>query len=173
MGVPLAAIRFEAPLRTFRGRHARGGDYLHQRTLRELLTWPVADNRPDLAVVLIDHDADQGRKARLVETTTDLFVSRVIAVAIQEFEAWLIADIAAVATAIRGNFPDPGSPENLSPGRAKELLANACATHPDGIDRKAIRIQIANTCDLATVERRCSAFVDFGRDIANLPGIRQ
>src|SRR5947209_6964249 len=63
--VPENAIRFEQPLRTRRGRIARGSMLHDAQTLRELMTWGAPQRRPDLALVLVDCDGDPGRKTRL------------------------------------------------------------------------------------------------------------
>src|SRR5580704_10360316 len=63
--IPDGEILFESPLRT-RGRVARGSDLIDRRTVRQLLTWPDPNLRPDLVVVLVDRDEDKQRKNRLV-----------------------------------------------------------------------------------------------------------
>ena len=121
--IPEAAVVFEEPLRTRRGRLARGSDLHNASTLQQLLTWGSRDRQPHLAIVLIDSDGDAGRKARVAATLQEQDVLKVIAMAVKEFEAWLIADHRAVANAL-GKGPDSlGSPESLAPRAAKEGLA--------------------------------------------------
>ena len=51
-----------------------------------------------IAVVLVDQDDDTQRKRDLDTATADLVVTRVVAVAVKEFESWLLADAAACDT---------------------------------------------------------------------------
>jgi hypothetical protein len=97
--LPETAVLFEEPLRTNRGRPARGSDLLDRQTLRRLLMWPSAARRPQLAIVLVDADGDETRRPTLNAATENVTTPRVVAVAVQEVEAWLIADMNAVRIA--------------------------------------------------------------------------
>ncbi len=157
--IPTAAIRFESPLRT-RGRIAT--DLQHQRTLRQLLTWLDPRKRPDLAVVLVDCDGENTRKARLMGYVTGLPVAHVIAVAIQEFEAWLLADAVTVGRIAGASRAFAGPPEGLHPTLAKsELSAWLASTH----DVRHARRQIASSCDLAIVAKACSSFATLMQEL--------
>jgi len=164
--LPAPAVRFEAPLRDRRGNVARGTALLHRETLRQLLTWPLAHMRPDLAVVLVDGDEDLSRKARLEELVSDIAVSRVIAVAVQEFEAWLIADHAAVRKALGAALPAPADPERMARREAKGLLASWMGDRTES-SKRGIRMTLASLCDLEVVRRRCAAFDEFLRALAS------
>lgn len=141
--LPVAAVRFRAPLR-HRGRIAVGSDLLHSKVLRQLLTWPRVDARPDLAVVLVDEDGDAGRRSRLEANVDGLPVRVVVGVAVRELEAWLLADTAAVREATQRNVASPPNVESLDPGEAKRRLADAT----DGVETFAKRMKIAQTADL-------------------------
>jgi hypothetical protein len=153
--VPVAAVRFRAPLR-HRGRIAVGSDLLHPKILRRLLTWPRVDARPNLAVVLVDEDGDTGRRSRLEATVEGLPVQVVVGVAVRELEAWLLADTAAVRTATQRDVAAPPSVEGLEPGEAKRRLAVAT----DGAQTFAKRMAIAQTADLGRL-RKLHAFERF------------
>jgi hypothetical protein len=62
--------------------------YGNRNDLRRLLVWPMGSNdparRPDVAIVLVDGDEDRGRKQLLEGWVSNLAVTSVIAVAIQE-----------------------------------------------------------------------------------------
>jgi hypothetical protein len=163
--IPAPAVRFEAPLRDRRGNVARGTALLHRETLRQLLSWPLAHKRPDLVVILVDCDEEQDRKARLEDCVSDLVVSKVIAVAVQEFEAWLIADHAAVCKALDAPLTVPRDPERMARREAKGLLASWMGSRPESSERN-VRRTLANLCDLDIVRRRCSAFDELLRDLA-------
>lgn len=141
--LPTAAIRFRSPLR-HRGKIAVGSDLLHQRILRQLLTWPRVESRPDLAVVLVDEDGDAGRRGRLEAIVEGLPVRVVVGVAVRELEAWLLADMKAVGAATERTIKAPPNVESLEPGEAKSRLADAT----DGVDTFAKRMKIAQTADL-------------------------
>ena len=96
--VPMSEVRFDVPLRT-RGRRARGSDLLHGPTVRRLLTWATPMAKPDLAVVIVDADGEANRHVALrhiLSSRREPQPPAVIGVAVQEFEAWLIADEAAL-----------------------------------------------------------------------------
>ncbi|MFY0527091.1 DUF4276 family protein [Archangium gephyra] len=156
------AIQFEEPLRS-RGKLARGS-MLHSRTtLRPLLFWADEDLRPDLAIVLVDADGKEERQAELDSALEHLTVEAVAAVAIQEFEAWLIADPEAVKSVLRGPHSPPKPPERLGRRQAKELLQQWCDEHASKQDPPELRRQLVQQLDLDTVARACSSFAEFLR----------
>ena len=171
-GVPAAAVRFEAPLRDRRGNVARGAALLQRETLRQLLSWPLPRMRPELVVVLVDCDEDPGRKARLEEIVAGIAVSTVIAVAVQEFEAWLVADHRAVCQALDATLSAPKEPERMARREAKGLLATWMGDRT-AVDQRGIRRTLAGLCDLDIVRRRCTAFDQFLRDLDGAFAARQ
>lgn len=154
-------IQFEEPLRTRRGKLVRGSDLHSPETLRSLLFWADARKQPDLVVVLVDQDGDDERQRVLITATGELLVETVIGVAIQEFEAWLIADPAALKTVFRQSLSMNHSPERLGRRDAKEQLRQWSEEHGRSKDPAELRRQLAEHCDLATVARQCPAFADF------------
>jgi len=164
--LPDAAIRFHRPLRTDAGRVARGSDFLKVARLRKLLSWPPSPNRPDLAVVLVDADGDRSRKGTLDAGTAMVpgaRLGRVIGVAIEEFEAWLVADDRAVSEGLHATFPTPKAPETMAPQEAKLLLAEAIALA--GADPQVVRRTIAEKCGLDAISARCPSFADFRAEL--------
>jgi len=156
------SIQFEEPLRS-RGKLARGS-MLHSRTtLRPLLFWADEELRPDLAIVLVDADGQEERQAELDSALENLTVEAVAAVAIQEFEAWLIADPEAVKSVLRGPHSPPKPPERLGRRQAKELLQQWCAEHASKQDPAELRRQLVQELNLDTVARACSSFTGFLR----------
>jgi len=154
--IPAAAIRFESPLRTH-GRLPRGSDLQHEQTLRRLLTWPLPTMRPDLSIVLVDCDVEPSRRARLEGYVANLPGEKVIAVAVQEFEAWLLADRAVLKKVMGGvDRPFLGPVEGLQPAGAKrelgEWIGQARASTTD------LRFDLARTVDLAILSREAPSF---------------
>ena len=161
--LPEGAVRFVEPLRTATSRVARGSDFLNRPTLRRLLTWLDPAIRPDLAVIIVDADGDAGRRARLAECVADLPLPRVVSVAVQEFEAWLIADSAAVSGALGRPFETPPAPETLRPRAAKALLGKAVAEA--GASDAEARLSIAHLATLDGIAKRCPAFAALRADL--------
>jgi len=160
-GVDPSAVRFEAPLHNTRGKVVKGS-MLHSRdTLRPLLFWGGANKQPDLAIVLVDADGDAGRQRLLDEAIEGVPVKAVVAVAIQEFEAWLVADPDALKSILRKPLSVPKSPEKLSRREAKELLQQWCEEHARSRDAAELRRDLARQCDLDTLAQKCTAFASF------------
>jgi len=157
--IPAAAVQFVGPLR-LGIRPVRGGDLLREKNVRRLLSWPPSDRLPDLAVLLIDDDGKK-RRNEISAWVRDVTVEAVVAVPVQEFEAWLIADVEAVP----GTGELPAHPESLAPGRAKELLRNrltpGCA---NVVDILKARTEIARRADLARLAK-LPAFTAFESDL--------
>lgn len=165
--VPAAAVQFEAPLRTGRGTVARGAELLDRGTLRRILSWARPTQRPDLAVILVDADDSNDRHTRLVDFTKDLPGQRVFGVAVREFEAWLLADVATFR-AVLDQEHTVSSPERLDPGAAKLLLNERCdASEPDDrkAHRRAARQKLCEHSALDVIARGCPSFAAFLDDL--------
>ena len=149
-----------------KGRHARGSDLLDRTRLRQLVTWPKPELVPDLVIVLVDSDGDRQRRTMLRDWVRDKTPS-VIAMAIEEFETWLIADSECVrnvvgsTTALAGAVPEP---EKLARTEAKNLLGTWLGG--TGTDQRLlVRRQIANLCDLQLLQTRCPSFSEVVSDL--------
>jgi hypothetical protein len=167
--VPEAAVAFVAPLRTGRGHVPRGSQLLDRQTLRRLTSW--ARGAPRLAIVLVDEDGQAGRRSTLYEHLAGLSAPplRVVAVARQEFEAWLIADLRAVAPALGFSPDEPGAREALPPRRAKELLhawIEQSGASGDPAFRRRVRMDLARAADL-DILAALESFRRFTEDLSN------
>jgi hypothetical protein len=153
--IPREAVRFLEPLRTGRGGVAKGSNLLHDKTLRRLLGYLPAF-RPDLAIVLVDADGEPTRKRKLEGILHDIPGNKLIAVATQEFESWLVGDPAAL-TAVLGVDANraPPHPERLAPSAAKALLTELTASNEDP---RLARLNLARHLDLEAVSGRCASF---------------
>ncbi|MDY7226499.1 DUF4276 family protein [Hyalangium rubrum] len=160
-GLDASLVQFEEPLRTGRGKLARGSILHSPNTLRPLLFWADPGRQPDLAVVLVDADGDEERQPLLDSALEGIPVEAVVSVAIQEFEAWLVADTAALQSVLRQPLAPPKPPEKLSRRQAKELLQQWCEQHARSRDAAEIRRDIARQCDLDTLRQQCTAFARF------------
>lgn len=156
------SIQFEEPLRS-RGKLAKGSMLHSPNTLRPLLFWADEDMRPDLALVLVDADGKEDRQTELDSALQELTVDAVVAVAIQEFEAWLIADPEAVKSVLRKPLSPPRPPERLGRRQAKELLQQWSDEHASKREPAELRRQLVRECDLDTLARVCPAFAELLR----------
>jgi hypothetical protein len=131
-----------------------------------LLTWPRPEDRPDLAVVLVDQDGQPGRAALLAEHLAGLPAPHVVVVAIQEFEAWLVADPGALRAVFGVEATAPPAPEALEPREARGLLRGWAVTWGRGEAARLLRCDLARSCDLGIVQAACPAFRRFMKDLA-------
>ncbi len=158
-------VRFEEPLRTGRGKLARGSILHSPTTLRPLLFWADPNKQPDLAIILVDADGDDERQGLLDSALEGLLVKAIVSVAIQEFEAWLVADHSALKSVLHKPLAPPKPPEKLSRRQSKELLQQWCAEHASSRDAAELRRDIARECDLDVLARQCTAFASFLRKL--------
>ncbi|MFL5347591.1 MAG: DUF4276 family protein [Hyalangium sp.] len=164
-GLNASDVSFEEPLRTGRGRLVKGSTLHSPDTLRPLLLWADPKKQPDLAIVLVDADGDDERQGLLDSALEGLSVKAIVSVAIQEFEAWLVADPSALKSALRKPLASPKPPEKLAKRQAKELLKEWCEEHASSRDAAEIRRDIARECDLEVLARQCTAFASFLRKL--------
>jgi len=163
-GIPHEGIHFEQPLRT-RGRLAKGSDLISRTTLRQLLTWADPARRPDLAVVLVDADGDSSRRRTLLAETNALPVTKIIAVAVEEFEAWLVADQKAVAEVLGSKARLDDRPEKLPRREAKRLLASWCGQPDESRSGEMIRLSLARHADPSRLRARSASYAQLVEDL--------
>jgi len=157
--LPPEAVRFVEPLRTGTGLVARGSQLRHRQIVRQLLAgWAPDQKKPDLFVILVDADGEAGREKSLQEWTSDLGACA-IGVAVQEFEAWLVSDQAAVQRSLGAEFAAAPDPEGMRPREAKRLLDDAITR--SGKPASQVRMALAGLLSLALVAKRCRAFKAF------------
>lgn len=163
---PLSFV-FHEPLRMRSGRSAQGSQLLDRRNLRQLHDWARPDRAPHISIVLVDGDEVRDRRESLSSALEAIERPRwVVAIAVQEFEAWLIADqqvLKLLGQPVPDQSPDP---ENLKRREAKRLLDTWIEKLPDANDA---RRELAQKLDLDVLSRRCPSFARFLADIDNLP----
>ncbi|MFN8793525.1 MAG: DUF4276 family protein [Betaproteobacteria bacterium] len=166
--IPRAAISFLAPAR-IEAKKVQGSDLHVTKHMRQLLQAAML-HEAHLAIVLVDADGDSQRRRLLTDGTQDLSVPRVIAVAVQEFEAWLLADQRALVDGLQVTETPP-APESWPPGEAKQLLRrwlDDCAPTPSQVEVAehvpTRRIAIASALDLDLLARQRS-FQQFQVDL--------
>ncbi|HET6148396.1 MAG TPA: hypothetical protein VFH68_12760 [Polyangia bacterium] len=125
--------------------------------LRQLLTFASSEKRPDLGVILVDSDGNDDRKTFVESALVGIPLPHVVAVPIQEFESWLIADHRAVVSILAPAPNQPSSIEKLDPHEAKSLLGRWISAASGSPAPREVRLTLAQTCDLGTLDR-LSAF---------------
>lgn len=162
-------VVFEGPLRPRGARPLKGSDLLVRKNLIRALTWARPEKRPDLAAIFVDADGEANRHAKLtaiLEERDQRSIAAVVGVAVQEFEAWLVADQPAVHEVVGETFPAAPDPQSMPPGGAKRLLDSWIGRTDDERERHCThRREIAERCDLDRVEKRCRAFGQFRREL--------
>ncbi len=159
------AVTFEAPLNPG-ARPLHGSRLLDGPTLRRALAWPSPEATPDLAVIFVDSDGDRARKAeisRSLELRKHSHPPVVVAVCVNEIEAWLIADHACARRVLSIDVAQSAAPETLQPGDAKALLARWTSASP--LDAGPAKLAIASGADLMLVGRLCPSFDAFRSDL--------
>lgn len=174
-GVPEGAISFFEPFRPSTGRPFLHGSQLRVvKSLKKvILPWRLQpdEERPHLAVVLLDADDDEPGplRTRLEEALTSVGTPVVIGVSVKEFEAWLVADDAACQRVL-GTSDGAAAPsvEGWPPGTAKERLAGWVAPVATPI-RPAwtVRRELAGGASLEVVAERSRSFSRFVRDVGD------
>lgn len=163
--LPEASVQFERPLLLGTGREARGSDLLVSKRLGQLLTYPPVSNRPSphLAVLLVDEDGESGRRADLHNAVPQSASGPlvVVAVAVREFESWLISDPQACKQL--GLSDPPNAPEGLDPGEAKAWLSEQATQ-----DKKATRRDLACTIDLEKATERCPSLQELIQSLGSV-----
>lgn len=161
---PALAPTFVAPLRLPRGRVARGSDLHDPTSLKRLLVWPSPSLRPDLQVVLVDADGDERARRRLAEAVAELLHPPVLAVAVQEFESWLIRDLGALRSCLDLDSDPHPAEQNQRPGEAKTWLKQRCAEV--GRDGATSRLDIAKALDLDRLAHTSDSYRRFREALA-------
>lgn len=153
--VDARAVEFLSPL-TIRGRTAQGSDLHDPATVRKLLAFLRVI--PQLAIVLVDADGDVGARRRPLQ---DLLESRpfvvVHAIAVQEFESWLIADVSAASKVLNRRLDEAPEPDGMTRGDAKERW-HSWSEHVNPVDRARTRAAVAEQLDIDLLARRSKSF---------------
>lgn len=91
--------------------------HLERQVFRAMLTWPTPKGQPDLAVVLVDSDEDSKRASRLRRYRDALLCPIMVAVTVEELEAWLVADDACVGRVLGAELPTLANRRRCPPAR--------------------------------------------------------
>ena len=118
--------------------------------------------------MLIDRDGDAKRRRDMKKYVSDLSLDppRVLGIAREEFEAWLVADAETVGNVLQVTLNRTKSPESMKPRQAKEILEQWIAKQQQNSPKRQIRKKIALNCDLGVLKQRCKwGFARFAEDL--------
>lgn len=155
--LPMGAVQFVAGLRRSTGQQIVGSALGDPSLLKEVLVWPQSGRAPDVSVVLVDADGDAKRYKAIEAVVKTVRVPAAVAIAVQEFEAWLLADHECVRKVMRTEFKSEKRPDDLSPGLAKKRLAALCETHRRDDAPVHVRGELAMLMDLKKAEGRSTS----------------
>lgn len=136
--------------------------------IRLLRAWVREADVPDLALILIDQDGDRQIRTELQNAirADSPCIRWILAVAIEEFESWLLADASALSQ-VFSNGARIQRPEELGPRRAKTRITGFQPIDPTSTLPTRHR-RIVELMDLEIVREACPSFADFLRDLKAL-----
>jgi len=148
--------------------HGKGQGYF-KRAVGWLLT---AEKRGvDALVFLIDEDGQRDRVAQIGDAQDSPIsqLSRAMGVAIRRFDAWMLADEAALTGVLGYQIGRQRDPENIRDPKAAcaSLLAESVAS----MTQTEMYARIANQVDIAVLSARCpSGFAPFAARVESAFG---
>jgi hypothetical protein len=125
----------------------------------------------DAIVLVIDEDGDRQRTRELKkaqnETEHSGGIPRAMGVAIQSFDAWMLADESALAAVLQCHVSRQPAPENeRDPKRRCRELLDSARIH---IAPRMMYAEVARLADLQLLSKRCpSGFREFFARLQNL-----
>jgi hypothetical protein len=148
-----------------RGQVVRGSQLQDPAILLRLLTWFPPQKPPELVVVLVDADGDTGRRTRMRKVAEGKVGSHVvvIAVAVEEFEAWLLADVKPWNAIGPAEHEELGNVEGRRPGRTKELVVRRA--RESGLPEAEVRHRVVSGLDLDVLSGASASFRQFVDDL--------
>lgn len=141
--------------------------------LKRVTAWPKPVLKPNLVIVLVDADGDKQRRNRLHGSVRTLGVPTVLGVAVQEFEAWLVADVDRVEQLLGREPPLDrsllSSSESLEPRGSKRALQQWIARSDLADEEERVtRRRIAEALDLEVLRSSCRAFGQFASELSRV-----
>ena len=125
----------------------------------------------DALVLLIDEDGDRGRRPCIDEAqeSTMFPIQRAISIAIQAFDAWMLADETAISVALSKTIGCQPAPEEIT--RPKERFAELLQETGSALRFHEAYAQIAENARMEILLDRCpNGFAPFAKRIQKLHG---
>lgn len=148
--------------RSVRAIHGRGSGY-HKRVLG-WLRYAVREGF-DALVLVIDHDGDDDRLRQFDTAQDDVRLTelpRALGVAIRTFDAWMLADEAALTVVLGNPIDRQPDPERIKD--PKQRCAELRDASDCGLGMAAMYAAIATQADHEVMEVRCPrGFVSFAK----------
>jgi hypothetical protein len=125
----------------------------------------------DAIVLVIDEDGDQDRMIQLNEAQLDKRRSlpRALGIAIRTFDAWMLADDAALAKVLGVHVDRPPDPETIQNPKAR--CEELCDQGTRNLSLTKLYAAVADSLDLEVLSKRCPAgFAPFAMRVRALAG---
>ncbi|MGN6368253.1 MAG: DUF4276 family protein [Phycisphaerae bacterium] len=125
--------------------------------------------RCDALVLLIDEDGDRDRRPCILEAqeSTAFPIQRAIGIAVQAFDAWMLADETAISVVLRKTIGCQPAPEEIT--RPKDKFAELLRESGSGLRFHEAYAQIAENARMEILLDRCpSGFAPFAKRISQL-----
>jgi hypothetical protein len=150
------------------GHISSGGDRLTKRILFALSF--ATRLGYDALVLVIDEDGYQDRRRSInqAQNSTLFPLQRAIGIAIQAFDAWMLADEKAISTTLGRPINCQPAPEELSRPKDFFRALHRDAPHPPSL--REVYAQIAEIADLELLLKRCPD--GFGRFTQRVRALR-
>ncbi len=111
----------------------------------------------DAAIILIDHDGDDTRlkSATFAQEATVTSFPRAVGIAVRTFDAWFLADHAALSTVLGKSIDMQSNPENHSD--PKKICEGLNSTANEELRLRDLYSKVATIADLQILRERCPA----------------
>ncbi len=155
-----------AKVRAFRGK----GDGFYKRALRWLIE---AENRGhDALIFLIDRDGHKNRSQQMDKAQDNIegtMLPRAMGVAVEAFDAWILADPRALSKVLGCNVQQQPDPETIKAQTAKARCVELLGESQSGLRPREMYAEVLQTADLETLGKRCKrGFQPFAERVSNL-----
>jgi hypothetical protein len=163
----VTALDYDRVQNTPRRIHGRGGGYF-----KRAIGWLMEAERRgyDALVLLIDQDGYDDRIAefdRAQEHLDQSRLSRALGVAIQTFDAWMLADAKALSQVLGTTIDTQRAPEDIGDPKSRMIQLARDAGKPAGL--REVYAAIAAAVRIEELESRCrNGFVPFAERVRTL-----
>lgn len=153
----------EPDIHTHRGK----GQGFFKRAIRWLLE--ARKRGYDAVVLVVDEDgyAERASELATAQEYSAMDFPRAFGIAIRTFDAWMLADEAALTTVLGYHIQRQAKPEELA--RPKQICQHLLDTSGGSLSQTEMYARLAEVLDLALLEERCPrGFAPFAQRVRQL-----
>ncbi len=141
--------------------------------LKRAVRWMLLAQKEgfDAIVLVIDQDGRSERSTEFAQAQdyTGTSICRALGVAIETFEAWMLADEVALTNALGYRVPRQPDPESIRKSKLKPTIDDLLSKCDKSMGPPNVYAAIAGAADLAVLEERCSrGFAPFAQRVRAL-----